>query len=131
MNAGTVSSKWQTDQAKMRKLMRDIIGALAIEANHERRVVDKLQVFGISTAGYSVQTLRMTQPKGYICLLKADDTLQIPQSVTQFSNLPLVLAYFHKIKVRSCSAHACMNHGLIMCEPNQDRPVSVDPRFPD
>jgi hypothetical protein len=39
LNAGTTSSKWQTDQAKMRKLMRDIIGALAIEAKHERRVI--------------------------------------------------------------------------------------------
>jgi Txe/YoeB family toxin of Txe-Axe toxin-antitoxin module len=124
------SSKWQTDQAKMRKLMRDILGALARRANHQRRVVDHLQVIGISTAGFSVQTLRMTQPKGYTCLLKLDEQMEVPQSFKTFRNLPVVLCLILKIKVRPCSAHSCLNHGLIMAKLETDCPVRFDPRFP-
>jgi hypothetical protein len=114
LNHGENSSKWHTDQAKMRKLLRDILGALVSRAKFERRVVEKLQVFGISTAGFSLQTLRMTQPKGYMCLLKLDAPLEVPQSVETFRLLPVVLSLILKIKVRHCSAHSCLNHGLIM-----------------
>jgi hypothetical protein len=113
LNGGEFSSKWRSDQGKMRKLMRDIIGRLAIQANNDRRVVDKLQVIGISTAGFSVQVLRMSQTKGYTCLLKSDKSAHIPQSIQQFSQLPFVLSLILKTRVCIRPAQAGMNHGLM------------------
>jgi hypothetical protein len=96
------STKLRDDQDKMRKLMRDMIGSLAFEVDHERQVVEKLQVFGIFTAGYRIQAMRMTQPNGYICLLKWYSTLAIPNSIAKFSKLSMVLSYVLRIRVCTC-----------------------------
>jgi hypothetical protein len=99
LNAGEVSTKWQSDQVKLRKLMRDIMGRLAIHANHDRRVLSELEVVGISTAGFAVQVLRLSQPAGYACLLQADESVRVPASMSQFPQLLFVLCIILKTKV--------------------------------
>jgi hypothetical protein len=113
LKGGASSTKWLRDQEKMRKLMRDIIGRLAREANHERRVVKDLEVFGISTAGFTVQISRITQPKGYVFLYKQDTPLTVPQDIKQLSKLPLVLSLILKTRVLApWPAQAYIYHGL-------------------
>ena len=105
LSGGTISTKWLRDKAKLRKALRDIISRLAIEANHERRVVEDLQVVGISTAALTMQVSRMTHRKGYVCMLAVDRPLTIPHDVRQLRKLLVFLAAFVRIKVCIYLAH--------------------------
>lgn len=76
-----------------------MINRLDIEANYEHRVLDELQVVGISTAGLTMQVSRMSRRKGYVCLLTVNKPVQIPQSVEQFRELLVFLAGYLRVKV--------------------------------
>jgi hypothetical protein len=99
VNGGESSSKLLGDQKKMRRLMRDIFGRLAIEVKHDPRIVKDLEVIAYSTAGLTMQVSRMTQPKGYVLVLTTDKSVAVPQSIEQFSELLLVVALALKTKV--------------------------------
>jgi hypothetical protein len=96
---GTISTKWLSDNAKLRKVLRDMMSRLAIVADHERRVVEQLQVFGISTAGLTMQVSRMSHREGYVCLLVVDELYHIPKDIQQFKQLLLFLVAFVRVKV--------------------------------
>ena len=98
--AGDVSSKWISDSDKLRKIMRDIMGRLAIQVHqNQSTVLSELQVIGISTAGFDVQLLRMSQPAGYICLFQTLKSLSVPRRVEEFPELPVVLGLILTAKV--------------------------------
>lgn len=99
LKGGTISTKWLTDKAKVRKTLRDMISRLAVEGNRERRNLEDLQVFGISTAGLTLQTSRMSHPKGYVCLFTVDKELTIPRDVDRFRELLVFLAGMVRVKV--------------------------------
>ena len=99
LHAGDVSSKWISDSDKLGKMMRDIIGRLAIHVRHRSSLLSQLQVIGIMTAGFDIQLFRMSQPAGYVCLLHASDPLSVPRRVAEFSQLVLVLGLILKAKV--------------------------------
>jgi hypothetical protein len=99
LSGGETSSKWLGDKKKMRKIMRDIFVQLAIEAKHDPRVVQDLEVVAYSTAGMKMQVLRMARPMGYVLVLTEDQPVTVPQSITQFSELLLVLGLVLKSKV--------------------------------
>jgi len=101
LRGGVISTKWLSDKAKVGKALREMINRLDIEANCERRVLDKLQVVGISTAGLTMQVSRMCRQKGYVCLLTVNQPVQIPHSVEQFRELLVFLAGFLRVKVYS------------------------------
>jgi hypothetical protein len=66
---------------------------LSIEAKHERQVVENIQVFGISTAGLTMQISRMCHRKGYVSLLMVHNPQTVPHNVRQLSEFPVNLAY--------------------------------------
>jgi hypothetical protein len=108
LRAGETSSKWLGDKKKMRKIMRDIFVQLAIEAKHDPRVVQDLEVVAYSTAGMKMQVLRMARPMGYVLVLSEDQPVTVPQDITQLSELLLVLALVLKSKVFSRLVQAGM-----------------------
>lgn len=96
---GTISTKALNDKAKLLKVQRDMLNRQAIEANHERRVVQKLQVFGISTAGLTMQVSRMFHPKGYVSLLMVHEPHTIPHDVRQLPQFLVLLAAVVRTKL--------------------------------
>ncbi|KAA8901575.1 hypothetical protein FN846DRAFT_908926 [Sphaerosporella brunnea] len=93
------SKKWLTDKAKLTRVLRDMLSWLITLADHDRRVVDKLQVVGILTAGLDMQMSRRCQRKGYVCLLVRERLRSIPNDVRQFKELLIFLARFVPTKL--------------------------------
>jgi hypothetical protein len=100
LRGGTSSTKWLSDNAKLLKVLRDMLSQLASAVAYERRIVQQLQVVGISTAGLTMQVSRMCHRKGYVCLFTRDLLLNIPDDVKQLKQLLLFLAAFVQTKVR-------------------------------
>jgi hypothetical protein len=99
LRGGTSATKWLSDNAKLQKVLRDILSALAAAVAHERRVVQRLQVVGISTAGLACQVSRMCHRAGYVCVFTKETLNKIPDHIGQFKQLLLFLAAFAQVKV--------------------------------
>lgn len=122
LRGGVISTKWLSDKAKVQRTLRDMIRSLDIEVTRHgkhaspppatgnlgsssggqsSRIPQKIEVFGISTAGLTLQVSRMshTYKKGYVCLFEVEEALEIPNDVNQFQKLLLFLGGFVRIKV--------------------------------
>lgn len=80
-------------------MQREMLSRLATEARHERHVVEKLQVFGISTAGLTMQISRMCHRKGYVSLMMVHAPQTVPTDVRQLSEFLVLLATVVKTKL--------------------------------
>jgi hypothetical protein len=87
------------DKRKIQKAMRDMLHGLIRGANCDRGVVNDLCVVGFATSALTFQVVHMTQPKGHIFLLKAEQPRAVPQSVWQFSEFLMVLIHIMQATV--------------------------------
>lgn len=117
------SKKWLTDKAKLTRVLRDMLSWLITLADHDRRVVDKLQVVGILTAGLDMQMSRRCQRKGYVCLLVRERLRSIPNDVRQFKELLIFLARFvpTKLCTHSQNQQQALGNRLTMRNVAHDR----------
>jgi hypothetical protein len=88
---GTNSTKWMRDSQKLVRALRDMLHRLHQRVEPDAASVGKLQVFGIVTAGLSLQICRLVNPHGYVCLLKAHKVRQVPSTVGELRNLLFLL----------------------------------------
>jgi hypothetical protein len=99
-HGGTKSTKWLRDSRKLTRALRDMFHRL-----HHRVQLDdpaaarKLQAVGIVTAGLSLQICRLFNPRGYVCLLKAEKVHQVPPTVGELRNLLFLLKAVVQMKV--------------------------------
>lgn len=134
LRGGVISTKWLSDKAKVGKALREMINRLDIEANCERRVLDKLQVVGISTAGLTMQVSRMSRQKGYVCLLTVNQPVQIPHSVEQFRELLVFLAGFLRVKLLIANATTLFQSRALSADRErlrQDLSTAFEERNPE
>jgi hypothetical protein len=87
---GTKSTKWLHDSEKLVRALRDMLHRLHQRADPDV-AVGKLQVFGIVTAGLSLQISRLVNPRGYVCLLKAHQVHRVPSTVGELGKLFFLL----------------------------------------
>ncbi|KAH0614004.1 uncharacterized protein H6S33_005890 [Morchella sextelata] len=103
---GVTSSKWLGDFFKLAKALRDMLFRLHGLVDHDEAVVKKLQVVGVFNAGLSFQLIRMSHPKGFVCLLNAEKMQQVPNSVQELVKLFKVLMNVALMKqiIKDCRA---------------------------
>jgi hypothetical protein len=95
---GTNSTKWMRDSQKLVRALRDMLHRLHQRVEPDAASVGKLQVFGIVTAGLSLQICRLVNPHGYVCLLKAHKVRQVPSTVGELQNLLFLLRSMVQMK---------------------------------
>ncbi|KAA8894156.1 hypothetical protein FN846DRAFT_895348 [Sphaerosporella brunnea] len=76
---GTKSTKWMHDSRKLAKALRDMLHRLCQAAHKSKR--GKVQVVGFITAGLVLESFRLCNPQGYVCVLKRQSRQQVPTSV--------------------------------------------------
>lgn len=76
---GTKSTKWMHDSRKLAKALRDMLHRLCQAAHKSKRGM--VQVVGFITAGLVLESFRLCNPQGYVCVLKRQSRQQVPTSV--------------------------------------------------
>lgn len=96
---GSADTKYICDSQKLTKVLRDMLYRLHELVDHNPAIVASLQVIGVINAGYSLQLIRMHNPKGHICILRREERQEIPANLSGFNNLCLLLMTILQMKV--------------------------------
>jgi hypothetical protein len=99
LRGGTSSTKWLSDNAKLQKVLRDMLSRLVTLVDNDPQIVRRLQVVGISTAGLHLQVTRLCHRKGYVCLSTREQLFSVPDDVMQVKQLLLLLVAVVRTKV--------------------------------
>ncbi|CAG8467279.1 22430_t:CDS:2, partial [Racocetra persica] len=102
------------DGLKLGKTIHDMLVCLARKVKFDDKKLRKLQVVGLLHSGLMLQTVRMSNPKGFISLLKREELYEVPTSVSRLRDLIMLLCDVWKAKKMVTD---CMN---IVKEPSPD-----------
>lgn len=95
----TTTSKWLNDALKLARALRDILRRLQELVHNDDDMVRTLEVPGILTMGLSLQVLRISRPRGYICLLTREKEEKVPTDVRHLRDLLHLLKSMVRAKV--------------------------------
>lgn len=113
-------SKWLHDYQKVGKSLHDMLYRLQWLVNQEEKVMEKLQLVGLVSAGrfsqfshtpimlkfeigLHCQVVRVSYGSGHICLLSRDDLRYVPTKVPDLPHLLQLLLSVWRMKVRISS----------------------------
>jgi hypothetical protein len=116
-HGGTSSTKSLNDTHKLGKALRDMLGRLCQVAVHES-VRGQLQVVGFITAGLVLESVRLCQPKGHVCVYTRHSRMQVPTDVQNLKSLLSLLCNIVQMKVCIHLADHCKNTRKLTNEGN-------------
>jgi hypothetical protein len=99
LRGGFSATKWLSDNAKIQKVLRDMLSRLVTLVDNDPQIVRRLQVVGISTSGLNLQVTRLCHRKGYVCLSIREKLFGFPDDVMQLKQLLLLLIALVQTKV--------------------------------
>lgn len=104
-SGGTTSTKHLGDAWKLAKSLRDMLYRLHEAVEHDEAVVGELQVVGVFNAGLAMQLIRMSHPRGYVCLLQREKRQSVPTGAGELWMLLRLLTAVSQMKkvVEECA----------------------------
>ena len=92
--AGDSSQKQILDRFELVRLMKDMLMQQHTKASNKKHFTRRMNVIGILEKGDTIETMCMTNSRGYIALLHHHQTFEMPKSWESFYLLPRMLKHF-------------------------------------
>ena len=88
------TKKQMLDRFKLMRLMKDMLVQQHVKASNKKHFTRRMIVIGILEKGDTVETMCMSNPRGYVAFLHHHQTFEMPKSWGSFYLLPRMLKHF-------------------------------------
>lgn len=105
-HGGETATKWLSDDYKLARVLRDMIWQLHQRVYRDPTITKMLEVVGIVCGGLHLSVLRMSNPRGYVCLLARERPRDVPTKVVDIKDLLVLISLMSRVKK---AIHACIS----------------------